>query len=111
MFTVLEPGAGDGLLCRDVLDYAGEVSRDFRDSLRYICIDRGARSGYEQGLDGAHRIFTDALPFRGAVGCVLSNELLDAFPVRQVVMQPEGLREVYVDQVGRHPDCLYRLYI
>ena len=100
VFTVLEPGAGDGLLCRDVLDHAGQISRDFRDSLRYVCIDRGDAAGYEQGLDGAHRIVADTLPVRGVVGCVLSNELLDAFPVRQVVMEPEGLREVYVDQVG-----------
>ena len=100
VFTVLEPGAGDGLLCRDVLAYAGQISRDFRDSLRYICIDRSAGAGYERGMDGAHRIVSDTLPFRGVVGCILSNELLDAFPVRQVVMLPEGLREVYVDQVG-----------
>lgn len=100
VFTVLEPGAGDGLLCRDVLDYAGEISPDFRNSLRYICIDRSAGAGYERGLDGAHRIVSGTLPLRGVVGCILSNELLDAFPVRQVVMKPEGLREVYVDQVG-----------
>ena len=100
VFTVLEPGAGDGLLCRDVLDYAGQVSREFRDSLRYICIDRGVKAGHEQGLEGAHRIVSNTLPVRAVVGCVLSNELLDAFPVRQVVMEPEGLREVYVSQVG-----------
>ena len=69
-------------------------------SLRYVCIDRSAGAGYERGMDGAHRIVSDTLPFRGVVGCILSNELLDAFPVRQVVMLPEGLREVYVDQVG-----------
>ena len=100
VFTVLEPGAGDGLMCRDVLDYAGEISRNFRDSLRYICIDRGVRTGHEQGLKGAHRIVSNTPTVRGVVGCVLSNELLDAFPVRQVVMEPEGLREVYVSQVG-----------
>ncbi len=100
VFTVLEPGAGDGLLCRNVLDWAGEVSRDFRDSLRYLCIDRRAEAGHETGLDGAHRIVSDTFPFRGVVGCILSNELLDAWPVRQVVMQREGLREVYVDQVA-----------
>ena len=100
VFTVLEPGAGDGLLCRDVLACAGRISRDFRDSLRYVCIDIRAAAGYERGLDGAHRIVSSILPFRGAVGCILSNELLDAFPVRQVVMEPDGLREVYVSQAG-----------
>ena len=29
-------------------------------------------------------------------GCVLSNEYLDAFPVHQVVMSADGLKEVYV---------------
>jgi SAM-dependent MidA family methyltransferase len=40
---------------------------------------------------------------------LLANELLDAFPVHQVVMRPDGLREVYVDLAtdsghGRAPD-------
>ena len=30
------------------------------------------------------------------VGCLLSNELLDAFPVHQVTMERGRLREVYV---------------
>src|SRR4029077_7335760 len=30
-------------------------------------------------------------------GVLIANELLDAFPVHQVVMRADGLREVYVD--------------
>jgi SAM-dependent MidA family methyltransferase len=33
----------------------------------------------------------------GIEGVVFANELLDAFPVHQVVMRDDGLREVYVD--------------
>lgn len=36
------------------------------------------------------------LPFRGVSGCILSNELLDAFPVHRLRVQGGALREVYV---------------
>ena len=51
---------------------------------------------------------TDRLP-PSFDGVLIANELLDAFPVHQVVMRPDGLREVYVDLAadsghGRAPE-------
>ena len=40
------------------------------------------------------------VPFRGLVGVVLSNELLDAFPVHRIRMQRDRLQEVYVALEG-----------
>jgi SAM-dependent MidA family methyltransferase len=38
----------------------------------------------------------DDLPAGGVLGCLFSNELLDALPVHRVVQRREGLREIYV---------------
>ena len=100
LFTVVELGAGDGLLCRDIIAFASVLPGNFKDCLRYVCIDRGAAAGHERGLESIDRIVADALPLRGVVGCVLSNELLDAFPVHQVVMEGGSLREVFVTLEG-----------
>jgi SAM-dependent MidA family methyltransferase len=48
---------------------------------------------------GASVTFTDDLP-DGIEGCVLTNELFDAFPVHRVVRQGDRLREVYVSHDG-----------
>ena len=99
-FLVLEPGAGNGLLCRDIVSAAPGLSGDFAASLRYVCLDRRSGRGYELRVPGASRLASASLPFRGIVGCVLSNELLDAFPVHQVTMRAGQLREIYVDLAG-----------
>ena len=39
-FTVLELGAGNGLLCRDINAYATDLPEEFAAALRYICLDR-----------------------------------------------------------------------
>ena len=108
-FVVVEAGAGDGLLCRDILTAAAWLPTRFADAMRYIVSDRqtytgrehGGREhgGREHGLDNAHRIVADALrlPIRNVTGCVLSNELLDALPVHRVRMEKHQLRELYVD--------------
>ena len=99
-FTVVEPGADDGLLCRDIIAAAAWLPDGFARALRYVCIDHRrhncAERGLEQGLPGASRIASNRLPLRGVVGCILSNELLDAFPVHQVTVRQGQLREVYV---------------
>ena len=99
-FHVAEPGAGNGLLCRDILAAAAELSDGFADSLRYVCLDRRGEVGHERGLAGVTRVASKGLPLRGMVGCVLSNELLDAMPVHQITIEGGSLREVYVSLDG-----------
>ena len=99
-FTVAEPGAGNGLLCRDIVSAAAGLLDGFAHSLRYVCLDRRGNGGYERGLPGVSRAASDGLPLRGIVGCILSNELLDAMPVHQVIMERGRLREVYVGLDG-----------
>ena len=99
-FTVLELGAGNGLLCRDIGAYAAELPDGFAEALRYICSDRRPTMAVESGTPGTSRVLADGLPFNGLTGCILSNEYLDAFPVHQVVMTADGLKEVYVGLDG-----------
>ena len=95
-FTIVEAGAGNGLLCRDMVAAAAALSRPFRESMRYVCIDRRRSAGLDSGLDGVSRITADGIPLRGSTGCVLSNELLDAMPVHQVTIEGGEFRELYV---------------
>ena len=99
-FTVVELGAGDGLLCRDILTFSANLPSEFRDSLSYLCLDRRAGRGHEAGLPRASRAAASGVPLRGVLGCVLSNEYLDAFPVHQVQMTRGKLREVFVGLDG-----------
>jgi len=106
-FTVVEMGAGNGLLCHDLLSYSSNLPAGFSQSLRYICLDRRAASGIEKEVShvGANResprhIAAVGIPLRGIRGCFLSNELLDAFPVHQVTLQNGRLQEVYVTLHG-----------
>ena len=98
-FVVVEPGAGNGLLCRDILTAAAHLPEGFGEAIRYVACDLRPLAGWEHGMSIAQRVVGDALrlPVRNAVGCVLSNELLDAFPVHRVRKEQNIFRELYVD--------------
>ena len=96
-FFVIEPGAGVGLLGRDVCRAARHLPEGFAGSLRYAAVDR--RPGSREAGDPAlTKIAGDArrLPFRNVTGCIISNELLDALPVHRVSLEDGKLRELYV---------------
>ena len=97
-FVIAELGAGNGLLSRDIIAAAAHLPNGFGNGLRYLCLDRCNPDGsaYETGAAGLARITAAGLPLRGMRGVILSNELLDAFPVHQVKMEGGQLREVYI---------------
>ena len=100
-FNILELGAGDGLLCRDILTAARYLPGGFGNAISYAVVDQRAAPGWEQGIPNARRIVADALSIDGASAdapahCVLSNELLDALPVHRVRVESGQLRELYV---------------
>jgi SAM-dependent MidA family methyltransferase len=94
-FWVIEPGSGNSQLCRDILQAATSLPARFFDSLRYLCVERNHQRTLPF-LPGAHAISAVELPLRNVRGCVISNELLDSFPVHQVRVERGRLREVYV---------------
>ena len=87
---VVEPGAGSGLLAADVLAAA---SGSFAEALVYVTVDRAGRATIPSA---AHRVKAARLPFRGLTGCVLSNELIDAFPVHRFRVVDGRFEELYV---------------
>ena len=92
-FYVIEVGAGTGVLARDVLTYSSDMSRDFHRALEYVAVDYQPPA---DSLDSAHQVKATGLPFRDVEGCILSNELLDAFPVHRFAVQGGRVMEVYV---------------
>lgn len=111
-FDVVEQGDGSGALARDVLRWAAGEAK-FAAAMRYRIVEPNARlreaqrRTLEDAGVAARGEWCDALP-EGIEGVVLSNELIDAFPVHRVVREGDVLREVYVDvgDDGRFVDRL-----
>jgi SAM-dependent MidA family methyltransferase len=100
-FTIVEYGAGTGALARAVIGYFREHHPTMPD---YVVIERNPQA--RQALEGAGVRFVGELEEIGPfTGCVLSNELLDNFPVHRVVMQ-RGLMEVLVGYDGGFVETL-----
>ena len=101
-FDVVEQGGGSGLLARDILRWARGNDADFAAAVRYVMVERSPsmRAAQERVLgeldlaDGAV-VWVEELP-TGIEGVVLSNELVDAFPVHRVVRKGGVLQEVHV---------------
>ena len=100
-FTVVEQGAGEGHLCLDILNAARTEDPDFYHRLDYVLVEigeDGRRRQKELLAEHASRVkWVDFDQLEPVVGCFLSNELVDAFPVHLVEQTAQGLSEVYVD--------------
>src|SRR5581483_3401663 len=106
-FTVVEVGAGSGALARAIL---GVPEDAFGAALRYLIVEPDPRLRTLQtrtlgSLADAVR-WREALAAEAApVGCVLSNELVDSFPVHRVTVRDGRLRELWVGlEDGRFVD-------
>ncbi len=104
-FTLVEMGAGQGLLALDLLRYLQRCHPEFLRSLDYLIVERAPAFRAEQqrqinalSITDIHvRWCTlDEIPTDSITGCFFSNELVDALPVHQVVMASGQLQEVYV---------------
>lgn len=99
-FALVEAGAGDGRLARDVLDAAAAGDPGFHRAVRLTLVERSPAARRAQVATlGAHAARLDAstaeLPAE-VRGVIFANELLDALPVHPIVMTGAGLREVRV---------------
>jgi hypothetical protein len=98
-FTVLEPGAGSGVMARDILETVHADFPDLARAMRYLALDH-APAKPESAPPCLQWAASDGLPVRGMVGCILANELLDAMPVSRFVVNGGVTREVYVTIEG-----------
>ncbi len=101
-FDVVEQGGGTGLLARDILRWAGRNAPALLEAVRYrlVEISPALQRRQEERLAGLSlppgRVeWLTELPPQ-IEGCLLSNELIDSFPVHRVVNQDGQLLEVYV---------------
>jgi SAM-dependent MidA family methyltransferase len=104
-FDLLEMGAGSGLLAHDILRWAQRLHPAFFEALVYriaetspALVERQRRTLEELGLPESKVTWEpDEVPAGGSVsGCLLSNELVDSFPVHRVAVEGGKLLEVYV---------------
>jgi SAM-dependent MidA family methyltransferase len=100
-FDLVEYGAGRGWLAHDMLGYL--KGKDIYGRLCYSIVELNpSMAGRQKALLSDYKdkvSWAGPSTLTGVTGAVLSNELLDAFPVHLVAM--EGwLKEVYVDLQG-----------
>ena len=96
-FTLVEYGAGTGALCYDILDYLKNNSALYN-QLNYCIIEKSKKMQQQEKA-----LLHEKLSWYNSIneipeinGCILSNEVLDNFPVHKVIMHNE-LMEVFVD--------------
>ena len=91
--TVIEAGAGTGTLARQTLAALDPATRA---TARYVAVERRSAAREEARVSGIEvSPALSELP-RGAVGCVIANELLDNLPFHRVRGTAHGLRELFV---------------
>jgi SAM-dependent MidA family methyltransferase len=100
LFSIVEMGAGQGLIAAQILEYSARVDPKFFRSMDYIIIETApamiiAQQTRLKDLPVRWCEWTEILD-RSIIGCFLSNELIDALPVHQVIVVEDKLQEVYV---------------
>jgi SAM-dependent MidA family methyltransferase len=104
-FDLLEMGAGNGLLARDILRWAQRLHPAFLEALTYriaetspALVERQRHTLEALALaEGKATWEAGEAPVTGSVsGCLFSNELVDSFPVHRVAVEGGELLEVYV---------------
>ena len=108
-FTIIEMGAGKGLLARDLIRDCAAHSESFS-RMNYVLIERSPsmraaqRNHLASWLGPAGRVSwvdrLEDLSAESVVGVLLSNELVDAFPVHRITIEQGRIREIFVDYDG-----------
>ena len=106
-FQVIEMGAGLGYLAIDILNYWQSNYPDLLQNVEYSIIEESPslmatqqekfQSWRKKGINLSWKNWSD-LANHSVTGVFFSNELIDAFPVHQVIWQDDQLQEVYVGE-------------
>ena len=99
VFTLSEFGSGSGRLLASLLDELKATESDLYNRLQVRIIEYSAALRLRQSALLKTAGHSDKISWQdsiGGVGLVLSNEVVDAFPVHRVIMRDGVLRELYV---------------
>ena len=99
-FSLVEMGAGQGILAGDILKYLKLHYSDFFAVLDYTIVEKSSalRQEQQQRLQefSLRWCNLEEISTNSITGCFFSNELVDALPVHQFTLQQGRLREIYV---------------
>ena len=102
-FHIIEPGAHTGTLCADILGEIQSYSAPFFETVHYHLIEATPflRDAQQATLGkrfmGKYSSYPSLAEVQGLHGVVISNELIDAFPVDLVKFQDGKWWQLYVD--------------
>ena len=122
VFHVIEVGCGDGALAESIVHACWRMASGLGQALYYVAADYEPRrprssdhvvdwdngtvvwtSSGPEAISAIQRVKTEGLSaFRNVVGCILSNELIDNFPVHRFAIQEGRVREVFVTLAGEN---------
>ena len=100
-FAIVEMGAGQGTFAANVLHYLQRQYPDLFKSLEYIIVEISPvlQAQQQQSL-AEFKIVKwcnwDEITNNSIIGCFFSNELVDALPVHQFIVENAQIREIYV---------------
>ena len=102
---IVEAGAHQGQLAFDILGYLREFHPDVFERLEYWILEPSKeRQAWQRDklTDYGERCrwFAGWLEVDDVRGAILSNELLDAFPIRSLVWRTEGWNEQFTTSMG-----------
>ena len=104
LFTVVEMGAGNGDLARDILNYWENNNPELINNLQYVIIEtslslqqlqQAKLKDFDQRINIKWQSWEYILD-NSLIGCCFSNELIDAFPVHRIAVNDDKLQEIYL---------------
>lgn len=102
-FHIIEPGAHDGALCADILLEIKTTSPEFYENLHYHLIEAtpALQTTQEEKLSsdfaGKFTTHPSLSEISGLHGAILSNELIDAFPVDLIRFEQGEWKQLFVN--------------
>ena len=101
-FHVVELGAGNGRLAADFTAHAATLGPSFASAVAYVAVDRAlgiSAADYAEAPSAPpfDRVRSEGVPLDGVEGCIISNELVDAFSVHRFLVADDVL-ELYVTE-------------
>lgn len=104
-FMLVEVGAGSGLLASDILSYLQARYPKLFSTLEYTIVEEAEalitrqqealKSWIESPIKITWKSWQE-IDKESIIGCIFSNELVDALPVHQVAIAQGQLKEIYV---------------